>query len=216
MMLMESVQLTILNGFDFSGMKTLIIDNYDSFTYNLFQMIAEINEEKPRVVYNDCSWDVLSALEFANIVISPGPGSPENDRDFGINKKVLLETNVPVLGVCLGHIGLGHVFGGKIRPANCVMHGRLSQIKHISSPLFHHVPQDFSAVRYHSLVLDENLPECFVKTAWTEDGQIMGIMHKIKPFYGIQFHPESVLSEFGTRILRNFREITEKFYMESP
>lgn len=193
------------------GMKTLIIDNYDSFTYNLFHMIAAINDELPLVIKNDeLSWEVLQSLAFDNIVISPGPGHPDVPSDFGICQRVLLEMSCPILGVCLGHQGLFSVFGGQVVRAETPMHGRISNIIHHGDELFAGIPPLFQAVRYHSLIGDrKSLPSCLTITAETEDKQIMAIRHISRPLWGMQFHPESISSEFGEVILKNFNQITK-------
>lgn len=191
-------------------MRTLIIDNYDSYTFNLYQMIAEVNGELPIVVRNDqMDWEELRHEKFDNIVISPGPGSPVNERDFGICRHALAETEVPLLGVCLGLQGLGMVYGANIIHAPEIMHGRLSAIYHNECTLFSNIPQKFRAVRYHSLIVEDLLPGCLEKTAWTEDGIIMGLRHKERPLWGVQFHPESICTEYGRRLLENFCTITK-------
>lgn len=192
-------------------MRTLIVDNYDSFTFNLYQLIAEVNDEEPIVVSNDqYDWSELKVLGFDNIVISPGPGRPDNERDFGICRAVLEEAEVPVLGVCLGHQGLGAAYGATVTHAPEVMHGRLSSIYHDDSALFEGIPTGFSAVRYHSLIVADELPPSLEKIAWTEDGIIMGLRHRERPLWGVQFHPESICTEYGRRLLENFREITRR------
>jgi para-aminobenzoate synthetase len=194
-------------------MRTLIIDNYDSYTFNLFQLLAEVNGEEPLVIRNDqLSWPELTSLKFDNVVISPGPGSPENVRDFGVCRRALLEAAVPILGVCLGHQGLGLVYGGSVAHAPEVMHGRLSTIYHNGSALFEGIPQGFRAVRYHSLMVPDKLPACLEKTAWTKTGVIMGLCHRERPLWGVQFHPESICSEYGRQLIKNFQEITHRFY----
>lgn len=191
-------------------MLTLIIDNYDSYTFNLYQMIAEVNGTIPFVVRNDqLTWPELNRLPIDNIVISPGPGHPANKADFGVCATALLKADVPVLGVCLGHQGLGQVYGAKVINAPEIMHGRLSPIRHTNSSLFTGIPQDIRVVRYHSLVVDnETLPPCLEKIAWTHDGVIMGLQHKQRPLWGVQFHPESICTEHGQTLLENFRDIT--------
>jgi len=140
-------------------MRTLLIDNYDSFTFNLFQLIAEVNGEEPVVVRNDgATWEELAGWDVDNIVISPGPGRPERPADFGVCAAAILHADVPVLGVCLGHQGLGHLSGGEVVHAPEVMHGRLSAVYHDRSALFEGIPQGFEVVRYHSLCLSEPLP----------------------------------------------------------
>jgi len=140
-------------------LKTLLIDNYDSFTYNLFQLLAEANGEEPRVVRNDgAAWAELAGGDFDNVVISPGPGRPDHPKDFGVCADAIREAEVPVLGVCLGHQGIGHVAGAPVVHAPEVMHGRLSAVYHDDSPLFAGIPQGFQVVRYHSLCVEEPLP----------------------------------------------------------
>jgi para-aminobenzoate synthetase len=191
--------------------KTLLIDNYDSFTFNLFQYLAEINGEPPIVVRNDqMSWSEVTRLKVDNIVLSPGPGRPENDRDFGICRQAVLEADLPILGVCLGHQGIGHFFGGTVRPAPHVMHGRLSEVLHEGEGLFHGLPSPLKAVRYHSLVVDPKLPDVLRATAWTRDGVLMALAHRSKPIWGVQFHPESVCSEHGLSLLKNFRDLSQR------
>ncbi len=192
-------------------MRTLIIDNYDSFTFNLFQMMAAVNGEEPIVVRNDqIDWEALKAQAFDNIVISPGPGTVEREADFGICKAALLEAPVPMLGVCLGHQGIGHLYGGKVRHAPEPMHGRLSPVFHDGSELFDGIPQGFQVVRYHSLLVDNALPPDLQRTAWTQDDIMMAMRHRSLPIWGVQFHPESICSEYGDRLLRNFRDLTHR------
>jgi para-aminobenzoate synthetase len=192
--------------------KTLIIDNYDSFTFNLYQLIAEVNGDEPLVVRNDqLSWPQLQDLEFDNIVISPGPGRPENEHDFGICRDALLSAQVPVLGVCLGHQGLGHLYGGTVTHAPEVMHGRLGTVYHNSAPIFRQIPQPFTVVRYHSLIVADPLPAHLEKIAWTADGIIMGLQHRKLPLWGVQFHPESICSEYGWQLIRNFCDLTPQY-----
>lgn len=191
-------------------MKTLLIDNYDSYTFNLYQLIAEINGEIPLVRKNDrITWQELEEIEFDNVVISPGPGHPANQRDFGIGDRLLRELEKPILGICLGHQGIGHVFGGIVTHAPEVRHGRNSQIYHRESDLFQDISNPFSAVRYHSLIVDKNsLPDCLEITAWTDNRLIMGLRHCNKPIFGVQFHPESICTESGKQVLTNFKNIT--------
>ncbi|MEH2213141.1 anthranilate synthase component II [Nostoc sp.] len=187
-------------------MQTLIIDNYDSYTFNLYQMIAEVNGELPLVIYNDrLNWDELKEIAFDNIVISPGPGRPERSEDFGVCRQIIENVDVPLLGVCLGHQGLGYLYGGRVIHAPEVRHGRLSKIYHNNSELFQGIPNQFSVVRYHSLLVADELPECLEKIAWTEEGLVMGLRHLHLPFWGVQFHPESICTEYGQRLLENFR-----------
>jgi para-aminobenzoate synthetase len=141
-------------------------------------------------------------------VLSPGPGRPELERDFGICRQAILESDLPILGVCLGHQGIGHYFGGTVRPAPRVMHGRLSDVLHDGEGLFHGLASPLKAVRYHSLVVDPKLPEVLRAIAWTRDGVLMGLAHRSKPIWGVQFHPESICSEHGLSLLKNFRDLS--------
>ena len=190
-------------------MRTLLLDNYDSFTFNLFQLLAETNGEDPVVVRNDgATWPELASAGFDNIVISPGPGRPEQASDFGICRKAIVEARVPVLGVCLGHQGLACFSGGSVIHAPEVMHGRLSAVYHDGCPLFAGIPQGFQAVRYHSLCVARPLPEWLAPIAWTDDGVLMGVAHRERPLWGVQFHPESICTEHGRRLMENFRDLT--------
>ena len=189
-------------------MRTLLIDNYDSYTFNLFHLLGEVNAEAPIVVRNDeLPWDRLAALDADNIVISPGPGRPEHARDVGASLDALRHARVPVLGVCLGHQALAYVAGGSVEHAREVMHGRLSAIQHDEGALFAGIPQGFMAVRYHSLVVGA-VPEDLRVTAWTPDGVVMALEHRSRPLYGVQFHPESVATHHGRRLIENFRDLT--------
>jgi para-aminobenzoate synthetase len=190
------------------AIRTLVIDNYDSFTYNLCQLIADVNGVEPIIIRNDeLTWSELQDLTFDGVVISPGPGRPDVERDFGICGEVLSRLNVPILGVCLGHQGLAHVHGGRVVHAPEPMHGRLSAIHHDNSALFSGIPDGFMAVRYHSLVVAEPLPALLIKTAWTDDGLVMGLRADGRDHWGVQFHPESICTEFGRQLLSNFRDI---------
>ncbi len=185
-------------------MKILIIDNYDSFTYNLYQLVGEVGKTIPTVVYNDkLSWEQFEKLAQDGVIISPGPGNPTNTKDFGISREVILKARIPVLGVCLGHQGIGALFGSKVVHAPEVMHGRISNIFHTGKGLFKGIPQGFEAVRYHSLMLT-GVPDVFKKTAWTKDNILMGIAHNTRPLWGVQFHPESIGTAFGKQLLSNF------------
>ncbi len=196
-------------------LKTLLIDNYDSYTFNLYQLIAQINGESPLVIHNDqMSWQDLKQLNFDNVVISPGPGHPANQRDFGVCQQVLQQVDKPILGVCLGHQGIADVFGGTVIHAPEVRHGRISQIYHQRSHLFKEIPCPFSAVRYHSLIVNQtDLPDCLEIVAWTDDGLIMGLRHRHKPIFGVQFHPESICTDYGYQLLENFKAITAVFQL---
>ena len=192
-------------------MRTLLIDNYDSFTYNLYQYLAACNGEPPCVVRNDeVSWSEAEALGFDNIVISPGPGRPQRAADVGISVDALRHSKVPVLGVCLGHQAIAHHCGATVDLALRPMHGRIDQVSHAQRDLFRGIPDRFEAVRYHSLAVTE-LPPSLVPLAWSGDGTLMALRHVAKPWWGVQFHPESICTEFGARLLRNFRELTEEW-----
>ena len=193
------------------SLKTLIVDNYDSFTYNLYQLVGKITGVPPIVVRNDeLTWDQLRELSPDNIILSPGPGRPENPRDFGICQRILLESTVPVFGVCLGLQGMSHVFGGRVEHAPEAVHGRSSAIFHDGSYLFAGIPQGFEAVRYHSLTVPQPVPECLRVTAWTSDDIVMGLAHRDRPLFGVQFHPESIGTEYGEQLLRNFTGTTSR------
>jgi para-aminobenzoate synthetase len=190
-------------------MRTLLLDNYDSYTYNLFQLIAEVNGVEPVVLHNDapeCAELDLDA--FDNVVISPGPGHPGRRRDFGVCARILEQARIPVLGVCLGHQGIAAAEGGVVRQAPEPRHGYLSKVLHLGEDLFRGLPQGFTAVRYHSLSVHSPLPSTLRRTAWAEDGVPMGIRHLDRPIWGVQFHPESVLTEHGHQLLANFRDLT--------
>jgi para-aminobenzoate synthetase len=190
-------------------LKTLLIDNYDSFTYNLFQLLAEANGGEPIVVRNDeAGWDELSRLGFDNIVVSPGPGRPDRERDFGVCAEAIRRSEVPLLGVCLGHQGLVWAHGGGVVGAPEAVHGRLSAVLHDGSPLFAGIPREFQAVRYHSLCAEQPLPDELEPIAWTSDGVLMAARHRERPLWGVQFHPESICTEHGRRLLANFRDLT--------
>lgn len=192
-------------------MSTLLVDNYDSYTYNVFHLLAAVCGEEPLVVHNDMvSWRALSRWEFDAIVLSPGPGRPERWHDFGVCSDILRSSEIPVLGICLGHQGLGHVLDGVVASAPMVMHGRLSQVQHLDSGLFAGIPQNFSVVRYHSLAVTGPLGSEGRVTAWTDDGVVMGIEHRSRPLWGVQFHPESVASEHGRAVVENFYALARR------
>ncbi len=184
----------------------LMIDNYDSFTYNLVQYFGELGEEV-RVYRNDAiSLKEIAAMRPAHIVISPGPCSP---NEAGISVAAIREFagTIPMLGVCLGHQAIGAAYGGDIVHAQTLMHGKTSAIHHEGKGVFRGLPNPFAATRYHSLAISRaSLPACLEVTAWTEDGEIMGVRHRQHRLEGVQFHPESVLSEHGHRLLKNFLE----------
>ncbi len=192
-------------------MSTLLIDNYDSYTYNVFHLLAAACGEEPIVVHNDMvSWKALSRWDFDAIVLSPGPGHPARWHDFGVCADILRSSEVPVLGVCLGHQGLGHVLKATVTYAPTVMHGRLSPVHHSGVGLFEGVPQGFEVVRYHSLAVSGSLGEEGREIAWTEDGVVMGIEHATRPMWGVQFHPESICTEYGHKLFENFYALARR------
>ena len=191
----------------------IVIDNYDSFTYNLVQYLGELGAELPVAseihVYRNDKIDLeqLEKLQPDGVVISPGPGRPE---DAGVSGSLIsqLGAKLPILGVCLGHQSMGQVFGGKIVSAPVLMHGKTSEIHHTGLGVFRGLPNPFTATRYHSLVIDRDYcPDVLEITAWVEDGTIMGVRHRNYPHLeGVQFHPESILTSSGKQLLRNFLE----------
>ena len=190
-------------------MRSLLIDNYDSFTYNLFQLLAEENGTEPLVVRNDeAGWPELSRLEFDNVVISPGPGRPDRRQDFGVCADVIRHCEAPLLGVCLGFQGLGWAYGGEVGRAPEALHGRVRAVEHRGAALFDGIPRRFDAVRYHSLCLRDPLPDELDAIAWADDGVVMALEHRHRLQWGVLFHPESVATEHGRRLLANFRDLT--------
>jgi para-aminobenzoate synthetase len=185
------------------GTRVLLVDNYSSFTFNLYQYLAEVTGVLPRVVAND-SDEELSLEDFHAVVLSPGPGTPTEKRDFGICRAMLTQERVPVLGVCLGHQGLGVQAGATLSPSAQPWHGRPSTIVHQGGPLFEGIPKSFRAIRYHSLVLHDPLPDSLECIARTDDDQVMALRHRTRPHWGVQFHPESIETEFGKELLANF------------
>jgi len=188
---------------------TLIVDNYDSFVYNIAHYVAELGS-RPLVLRNDeVTVKMVERIRPDRIIISPGPGHPADPRDVGNSPDIVREfaPRVPLLGVCLGHQIIGHVFGASIRRAKTIKHGKTSQIRHYGGPLYLGIPEVFTAMRYHSLVVD-NLPDVLAAEAVSlDDGEIMGIRHVEYPTYGVQFHPESVGTPLGKRIIKNFLDL---------
>ena len=182
----------------------LVIDNYDSFTYNLVQYLGELGSD-PTVYRNDeISIQKIKRLKPRRIVISPGPCTP---KEAGISNDVIREFSgkIPLLGVCLGHQCIGEVFGGKVLRAERIMHGKTSEIHHNRKTIFQNLPDPFTATRYHSLLVEnKSLPDCLEKIAWTDRGEIMGLKHRKHPTWGVQFHPESILTLEGKKLLKNF------------
>ncbi|EDP74781.1 aminodeoxychorismate/anthranilate synthase component II [Hydrogenivirga sp. 128-5-R1-1] len=188
-------------------MKILVVDNYDSFTYNLVQYLGSLGAELTVKRNDKVSIKEVEEMNPDGILISPGPCTP---AEAGVSVEIVKNfyKRTPILGVCLGHQSIGVAFGGKIVRAKRLMHGKVSQIYHTGEGVFKDIPSPFTAVRYHSLVIErESLPEVLKLTAWSEDEEIMGVQHRDYPVYGVQFHPESVLSEHGMDILRNFLEL---------
>lgn len=183
----------------------LVIDNYDSFTYNLVQQMGEIGADLHVIRNDQITLDGVRDLAPDKIVISPGPGTP---NDSGVSLEILAEmgSQTPILGVCLGHQAIGQVFGGQVVRAPRLMHGKTSMVYHRETPLFTGVPSPFEATRYHSLIVPEPLPDALEVTAFTEEGEVMALRHREYPIVGVQFHPESILTGFGPRILQNFIE----------
>jgi anthranilate synthase/aminodeoxychorismate synthase-like glutamine amidotransferase len=182
----------------------LLIDNYDSFTYNLFQYLSELGAEVSVVRNNKITLEEIDRLKPEHIIISPGPSTPLN---AGISNDVIRRfgERTPILGVCLGHQCIGYSYGATVDRAKQIMHGKSSLVYHHGAGVFNGIPSPFSAIRYHSLaVLREGLPDCLEITAWTEDSTIMGVRHRQYPVQGVQFHPESFMTEVGKDILRNF------------
>ena len=185
-------------------MKLLMIDNYDSFTYNLVQYLGELGCDVVVKRNDEIKLEDVKKIKPEGVVISPGPCTP---KEAGVSVELVKEfyRELPILGVCLGHQSIGVAFGGRIVKAKRLMHGKSSDIFHTGEGVFEGLPNPFSAVRYHSLVIErESLPDVLKLTAWSEDGDIMGVQHREYPVFGIQFHPESVLSEFGKDVLKNF------------
>lgn len=182
----------------------LVIDNYDSFTYNLVQYLGELGEEIAVFRNDKITLAEITAMQPEKIVISPGPGRPEN-AGISISLIQKLGGQIPILGVCLGHQAIGEAFGGEVVCADRLMHGKTSMISHDGKSLYRQLAMPFEATRYHSLILrKETLPDVFEISSWTDEGEIMGIRHKTLPIEGVQFHPESILTQVGKDLLNNF------------
>ena len=182
----------------------LMIDNYDSFTYNIVQYFGELGEDVRTLRNDEITLEQIAAMQPDRICISPGPKAP---KDAGISLDILREFKgkLPILGVCLGHQAIGEAFGGNVIRAKQVMHGKTSSIAHIGEGVFTDLPSPFTVIRYHSLAIERSsLPSCLEVTAWTDDGEIMGVRHKDYDIEGVQFHPESILSEHGHALFKNF------------
>lgn len=182
----------------------LMIDNYDSFTYNLVQYFGELGQDVHVHRNDEITLAQIKAMQPEKIVISPGPCTP---NEAGISVPLIHEFagKIPLLGVCLGHQSIGQAFGGNIIKAKTLMHGKTSLIHHTNTGVFRNLPNPYTATRYHSLVIErETIPDCLEITAWTEDGEIMGVKHETLAVEGVQFHPESILTEYGHELLDNF------------
>jgi anthranilate synthase component II len=192
-----------------SGRRVVVVDHHDSYTWNLVHLVAAVTGTLPEVVEHDeVSAEDLLGRGFSHVVLSPGPGSPDDPLDFSVGREILARADVPVLGVCLGMQGLVSVYGGhvgQVEPA----HGEVAMVTHDGSGVFAGVPSPFGAVRYHSLAA-LSVPEVLVETAWCQGAQgrvVMGVAHREKPLWGVQFHPESVLTEHGEQLVRNFLDV---------
>ncbi|WP_195444201.1 aminodeoxychorismate synthase component I [Peptoniphilus harei] len=194
-------------------MRSLIIDNYDSYTYNLYQLIGKVSGLEPIVIKNDeMTYDEILNLDFDNVIISPGPGSPDKEKDFGVCKDIIEKLDKPILGICLGHQGIYYYHGGKVVRAEEPIHGRQSSVNHNGKGLFKGIKNNFIVTRYHSLTCQDQELDDIEIDARTPEGIVMGISHKTKPIYGLQFHPESIASECGEELINNFINITRDFY----
>jgi anthranilate synthase component 2 len=184
----------------------LVIDNYDSFTYNLVQYFGELGASVKVVRNNEVTVDDVARMKPAQIVISPGPCTP-SEAGISLDTIRRFSGEIPILGVCLGHQAIGQAFGGKVVRAKRVMHGKVSEVRHDGKGVFTGLPADVTVTRYHSLAVErESLPDCLVVTAETEEGEIMGLRHRTLPVEGVQFHPEALLTEHGHAMLKNFME----------
>ncbi|MCL2717185.1 MAG: aminodeoxychorismate synthase [Lachnospiraceae bacterium] len=189
-------------------MRTLIIDNYDSFTFNIYQYVAEITGNKPIVIRNNQSY---KELVYDNIIISPGPGSSDKHEDFGVNLEILQNEDVPILGICLGHQGICVAYSGEVILAREPYHGRIDKIIHNGAPLFNGIPETFNVVRYHSMIMKTPIPDCLEIIGVNDEGIVMAVNHKEKPIWGVQFHPESICTEYGKQLLKNFYKLTADY-----
>ena len=184
----------------------IMIDNYDSFTYNLVQYLGELGEEVRTFRNDEIALQDIEAMRPDHIMLSPGPCTP---NEAGISLSVIehFKGQVPLMGVCLGHQSIGQAFGGRIIHAKSIMHGKTSSVRHLNKGVFKNIPNPFTVTRYHSLVIEKStLPACLEVTAWTDDGEIMGVRHRELAIEGVQFHPESILTEHGHALLKNFLE----------
>ncbi len=185
----------------------ILLDNYDSFTYNLVQYVGEMGPEQTVIRNDEITVGELSAMKPDALIISPGPCTP-SQAGISVEAVRALYRQVPILGVCLGHQAIGEAFGGSITRAPVIVHGKTSQIFHNGTGIFSGIPSPFRATRYHSLIVERSsVPEDLEVTAWTEDGLVMGLAHKSAPTFGVQFHPESIATEHGKALLRNFLQL---------
>ncbi|EKU93413.1 Para-aminobenzoate synthase component 1 [Alloiococcus otitis] len=197
-------------------MKSLIIDNYDSYTYNLYQLIGKVTGKEPMVIKNDqMTYQELLDLDFDNVIISPGPGSPDRDKDFGLCRQVIEELDKPIFGICLGHQGIYYYNGGNLVGAAVPMHGRQSSVYHNGKNIFDGIDQGFEVNRYHSIVCEDKELENIQIDARTDDGIVMALSHKTKPIYGVQFHPESIATQYGEKMMENFMALCQDYYNQS-
>ncbi|AXC11169.1 Para-aminobenzoate synthase, amidotransferase component [Acidisarcina polymorpha] len=191
-------------------MNILLVDNYDSFTYNLYDLIYRVSGSRARVVKNDeLSFAEITESPVDCVILSAGPGHPRRREDFGVSSDILARLDRPILGICLGHQGIAEVFGGNVARARVPVHGLTESIYHHGTCLFEGIPQGVKMVRYHSLIVTDSLPESLKVTAWTEDGLVMGIQHTTRRMFGVQFHPESICSEHGETLMNNFLRIAK-------
>ena len=189
-------------------MNIFLVDNYDSFTFNLRDLVFRSSGLRAQVVKNDeLTYAEFAAQSVDSVILSPGPGHPGSQRDFGISSDIIAKLNKPILGVCLGHQGIATVFGGRVTRAPLPVHGLTERINHYGLGIFEGIPQGVRMVRYHSLIVSDVLPGTLRKTAWTESGLIMGLEHVSRKIFGVQFHPESICSEFGEVLMSNFLRI---------
>lgn len=189
-------------------MRVLLVDNHDSYTYNLMQLFAGVLGHRPTVLTNDdAHWHETDLGQFDAAVVSPGPGRPHNPRDLGRVPELLAHTRMPVLGVCLGHQAIAHLAGGNVASAPVPRHGHLTRVHHTGQGLFAGLPRHLTAVRYHSLAVTDPLPETLAATARAEDEVVMAVEHRSLPRWGVQFHPESVASDAGAELVANFLDL---------
>lgn len=189
-------------------MNIFLVDNYDSFTYNLYDLIFRTSGVRAQVIKNDeLTFEEFEAHPVDCVILSPGPGHPQRRKDFGISSDIIRALKKPVLGICLGHQGIATVFGGRVQRALLPVHGLTERINHDGLGIFEGIPQRVQMVRYHSLIVSNDLPKCLRKTAWTDSGLVMGIQHVSQKIFGVQFHPESICSEFGELLMSNFLRI---------